>query len=151
MSDAAPTIEADPVKQFSVFVENRLGRMFDLVTMLGAHDIHIMAMSTIDTTDSAINRMIVDDPDRTRELLAANNYPFTECDILCVELVDTLKLKDVLGALLAVEINIHYAYPFLMRPGEKSAIAFHLEDMDVAAESLSSRGFTVLRQTDISR
>ena len=48
---------------------------------------------------------------KPNELLAANNYPFTECEVLCVELIDTLKLKDVLGALLAVEINIHEVAP----------------------------------------
>ena len=151
MSGTAPPQEVDPVKQFSVFIENRVGRLFDLVAMLTAHNVHIMAMSTIDTTDSAVDRLIVDDPDRTRELLMANDFAFTECNVLAVEFGDSTKLKHILGALLAVEVNIHYAYPFLVRPEGKSAIALSLEDMDIAAESLSSRGFTVLKQSDISR
>jgi hypothetical protein len=145
------TSATDPVKQFSVFVENRVGRLFDLVALLVAHNVHIMALTTIDTTDSAIDRIIVDDPDRAREVLAGNNFSFTECEVLVVEFMGESQLKHVLGALLAVEINIHYAYTFMMRPEGKCALVLNLEDADLAGQSLNSRGFTVLSQRDISR
>ncbi len=151
MSDTATPVATDPVRQFSVFIENRVGRLFDLVALLTAHNVHIMAMTTIDTTDSAVDRMIVDDPDRARELLAANNFACTECDVLAVEFADESQLKHILGALLAVEVNIHYTYPFIMRPEGKSALVLSLEDMDLAAQSLNSRGFKTLTQRDISR
>lgn len=151
MSETATPVAADPVKQFSVFIENRVGRLFDLVAMLTAHDVHIMAMTTIDTTDTAIDRLIVDDPDRARELLAANNFAYTECDVLAVEFSNESQLKHILGALVAVEVNIHYAYSFVMRPEGKSAVAISSEDNDLAAQSLNSRGFKVLTQRDISR
>jgi len=151
MADMEVTNATDPVKQLSVFVENRVGRLFDLVALLVAHNVHIMALTTIDTTDSAVDRLIVDDPDRARELLAANNFAFTECDVLVVEFIGESQLKHVLGALLAVEINIHYAYTFMMRPDGKSALVLNLEDADLATQSLNSRGFTVLTQRDISR
>lgn len=141
----------DPVKQFSVFIENRVGRLFDLVALLTAHNVTIVAMTTIDTTDSAVDRLIVDDPDRARELLAANNFAFTECDVLVVEFGDCNRLKHVLGALFAVEVNIHYTYPFIVRPEGKCAMVFNLEDMELAAQSLNSRGFKTLGQRDVSR
>jgi len=145
------TYATDPVKQFSVFVENRVGRLFDLVALLTAHEVHIMAFNTIDNTDTAIDRLIVDDPDRARELLAAGNFAFSECDILAVEFSETTQLKHILGSLLAVEVNIHYAYAFVSRPEGKSALAINVEDADVAAQSLHSRGFKLLTQHDISR
>lgn len=151
MSNAEITTGADPVKQFSVFIENRVGRLFDLVALLTAHQVHIMAMTTIDTTDTAIDRLIVDDPDRARELLAANNFAYTECDMLAVEFSDESQLKHILGALVAVEVNVHYAYSFVMRPEGKLAVAISSEDNDLAAQSLNSRGFKVLTQRDISR
>jgi hypothetical protein len=110
-----------------------------------------MALTTIDTTDSAIDRIIVDDPDRAREVLAGNNFSFTECEVLVVEFMGEAQLKHVLGALLAVEINIHYAYTFMMRPEGKCALVLNLEDSDLASQSLNSRGFSVLSQRDISR
>lgn len=158
MSDtASPTpgtvtpVAADPVKQFSVFIESRVGRLFNLVALLTAHNVHVMAITTIDATDTAIDRIIVDDPERARELLAANNFAFTESDVLAVEFSDGTQLKHILGALLAVEINIHYAYAFILRPEGKSAIAIHCEDNDLAATSVNSRGFKVLTQRDIAR
>ncbi len=151
MSDTETTIATDPVRQLSVFVENRVGRLFDLVALLVAHNVHIMAMATIDTTDSAVDRIIVDDPDRARELLAANNFAYTECEVLVVEFLGESQLKHLLGALVAVEINIHYAYTFMVRPDGRSALVLNLEDADLAAQSLNSRGFKVLTQRDISR
>lgn len=151
MSDTATPVATEPVRQFSVFIENRVGRLFDLVALLTAHDIHIMAMTTIDTTDTALDRFIADDPDGTRDLLREHGFAFTECDVLAVEFGDESQLKHILGALLAVEVNIHYTYAFIVRPEGKHAIALSVEDIDLAAQSLNSRGFKVLTQRDISR
>ncbi len=151
MSDTAEPVAAEPVKQFSVFIENRVGRLHDLVALLAKHNIHIMAVTTIDQTDTALDRMIVDDPDRARELMAANNFFFTECDVLAVEFRDESQVKDVLNALITVECNIHYAYAFLVRPKGRSALAMSVEDLDLAASALNTRGFKVLSQRDISR
>jgi hypothetical protein len=145
------SIASDPVKQFSVFAENRVGRLYDLTSLLGAHDVHVMAVTTLDTTDSAIVRLIVDDPDRTRELMVNNDFYFTESDVLVVEFDGEYQLKGVLAALLEAEINIHYVYSFLRRPGDKAAVALSIEDADVAASALGKRGFRVLTQRDISR
>ena len=61
------SISADPVKQFSVFTENRVGRLYDLTSLLAQHDVHVMAVNLLDISESALVRMIVDDPDRARE------------------------------------------------------------------------------------
>ncbi|HYC71859.1 MAG TPA: acetolactate synthase [Opitutaceae bacterium] len=151
MSDTATPVASDPVRQFSVFIENRVGRLFDLVALLTAHNVHIMAMTTIDTTDTALDRLIVDDPDSARGLLKDHGFAFTECDVLAVEFGDELQLKHILGALLAVEVNIHYTYPFIVRPEGKYAIALSVEDIDLATQSLNSRGFKTLTQGDVSR
>lgn len=151
MADTSTPVATDPVKQFSVFIESRVGRLFDLVALLTAHDVHIMAITTIDASDTAIDRIVVDDPERARELLAANNFAYSECDILAIEFGDATQLKHILGAIVAIEVNIHYAYAFILRPEGKSAIAIHCEDNELAAQSINSRGFKVLTQRDISR
>lgn len=141
----------DPVKQFSVFAENRLGRLFDLTTLLKANNVHVMAITVLDTTDSAIVRFMVDDPDRARELMVNNDFPYVECDILAVEITDESQLTGVLAALFEAEINIHYIYSFIKRPEGKSALAINVEDEDIAAQALNKRGFRVFTQRDISR
>lgn len=144
-------MSADPIRQFSVFIENRVGRLYDLTLLMSRHNIHIMAMTTLDTTDCAIDRMIVDDPDRARELMAANNFFFTECDVIAVEFSDESRLKDVLHALITIEVNIHYTYAFLVRPKGRSALVLSVEDNEMAASALNTRGFKLLSQRDISR
>ncbi len=151
MSDTASPIATDPVKQFSVFIPNRVGKLYDLSVLFAKHNVHIMAMTTLDTTDCAIDRLIVDDPDKARELMSANKFSFTECDVLVVQITEESQLREVLKVLLTVEINIHYLYAFLLRPEGKSALALNVEDTDLATSALNTRGFKVLTQRDISR
>lgn len=141
----------DPVRQFSVFAENRVGRLHELTALLKDHNVHIMAITVLDTTDSAIVRVIVDDPDRARELMVNNDFPYSEGEVLAVEISDESDLKGVLAALLEAEINIHYVYSFIKRPEGRSALAINAEDVDVAAQALANRGYRVLKQHDISR
>lgn len=151
MSDSATLTAGEPVRQFSVFIENRAGRLHDLTALLAAHQVHVLAMTTLDTTDCAINRIIVDDPDRARELMAANNFAFTECDVLVVEFNDESHLPAVLRGLADAEINIHYLYAFLTRPRDRCALACNVEDLDLANQALNHRGFKTLMQRDVSR
>jgi hypothetical protein len=151
MAAQISTTPVDPVKQFSVFAENRLGRLYDLTALLKQHNVHIMGITVLDTTDSAIVRFIVDDPEKARELMVNNDYPYTECSVLAVEINDESELKGVLAALFEAEINIHYIYSFIKRPEGKAGLAINAEDDDVAAQALSKRGYRVLTQRDISR
>jgi hypothetical protein len=141
----------DPVKQFSVFTENRVGLLHDLAKLLKQSNVHVVAITVLDTTDSAIMRLIVDDPDKARELMVNNDFPYTENNLLVVEIGDESELTGVLAALLEAEINIHYVYSFIKRPEGKAALAINAEDLDIAAQSLEKRGFKVLTQGDISR
>ena len=151
MAETSITIATDPVRQFSVFAENRVGRLYDLTALFKENNVHIMAITVLDTTDSAIMRLIVDDRDKARELMVNNDFPYTECDVLAVEINDETDLRDVLAALLEAEINVHYVYSFIKRPEGRAALAINVEDADVAAQALNRRGFKVLTQRDIAR
>ena len=147
----ATTAATDPVKQFSVFTENRVGRLSDLTSLLKANDVHIVALTVLDFTDTTSLRLVVDDNDKARELMVNNDFPYTECNVLAVEISDEGDLREVLAALLEAEINIHYVYSFIKRPEGRSALVLNIEDPDVATQSLHNRGFKVLTQSDITR
>ncbi|MEO6244082.1 MAG: acetolactate synthase [Opitutaceae bacterium] len=151
MAAEISTTSNDPVKQFSVFTENRVGRLHDLTSLFKAHNVHIMALTILDNTDCAIDRLIVDDPDKARELMVNNDFPYSECTVLAVEINDESDFNGVLAALLEAEINIHYIYSFMKRPDGRCALAMNVEDADVAAQALVRRNFRVLTQSDISR
>lgn len=141
----------DPVIQFSVFLENKVGRLSEFTRLLAQNSIHLMAMTVLDTTDSSIVRIIVDDPGEASSVLFLQGYSFTEAVVLGVELNSPEDVPALLSAILAAEINVHYIYPFIFRPSDRSALAMQLEDLDMAADVLQSNQFKVLCQSDISR
>jgi hypothetical protein len=125
--------------------------MHELAALLKSNEVHIMAITMLDSTDSTIVRLVVDDPSKARELMVNNDFPYTECPILAVEISDESDLKGVLSALLEAEINIHYIYSFIKRPEGRSALAISSEDADTASQALGNRGYKILTQRDISR
>ncbi len=140
----------DPVVQFSIFTPNRLGRLHDLITLLGTHDVHVLGLMVLDTTDSSILRVVVDDPDRARELLVKENFPFNESRVVAVEASPT-ELRRLMAALLEAELNINYLYSFIPQPQGKSILALSMEDNDLADQALRRHQFRTLKQADISR
>ena len=152
MSDnVVEDLGGDPVIQYSVFLENKVGRLSDFTRLLAQNSIHIMAMTVLDTTDSSIVRIIVDDPDQASSVLFLQGYSYTETAVLVVELSGVDEVPNMLSTILSAEINIHYLYPFISRPSGKSALVLHLEEMDMASDVLRQNQFNVLCQSDISR
>lgn len=143
--------DPDPVIQFSIHTENKVGRLRELISVLAENKIHIMALCTLDTTDSTIVRIVVDYPDEARSLFEEHYFFYTECEITAVEIPDESYLKDITCALLQAEINIHYTYPFLTRPLGQSALVIKLEDQDLARDVLLQHHMRVLYQNDIAR
>lgn len=75
---------SDPVIQFTVFIPNRIGRLHEVVRRLSERAVHILALTVLDTTDSTILRLIVDDPDAARALLEEHAFAFTETVVVVV-------------------------------------------------------------------
>lgn len=146
-----PGREAEAVKQFSVFTPNRLGRLHELINLLGSHNVHVLALTVLDTTDSAIIRIVLDDPDRGRELLHKNGFPFTESNVVVVEVNSPDELNRLMAGLLEAELNINYLYSFIPHPHGKSILALSMEDNEMAEQVLKRHQFAILKQTDISR
>jgi hypothetical protein len=142
---------ADAVRQFSVFTANRLGRLHELVGLLGSHEVHVLALTVLDSTDSAIIRLVVDDPGRARELLAKHDFPFTECGLVVVEMDAVTNLGSLVAALFEAELNINYLYSLISHAQGKTFLALSMEDNEMAEQALRRRQFQVLNQADLSR
>lgn len=140
----------EAVVQFSVFTPNRLGRLHDLVRLLAAHGVHILGLMVLDTTDSAIIRVVVDDPEKARELLVREGFPFTESNLVVVE-VNPSDLNRLMSALLEAELNINYLYPLLPHPQGTPVLGLSMEDNETGEQALKRHQFRTLKQTDISR
>ncbi|HEY2083389.1 MAG TPA: acetolactate synthase [Verrucomicrobiae bacterium] len=142
---------ANWVVQFSVFTPNRLGRLNELVKILGSANIHVLALTVLDTTDSSIIRIVVDDPEKARDLLQQDGFAFTESTLVVVEVTSSEEINRLISALLEAELNINYLYSFIPHPNGNSIVGLSMEDNDVAEQILKRHQFPVLRQTDISR
>jgi hypothetical protein len=151
-SKTTEKLEGPAVKQFSVFLQNKVGALLDIVKMLNEHEVDVLAVSVQDSADAAIVRMVVSDPDRVNELFSSKEIPRSVCDLVVVELKESARdLGKLLAALLMAEVNIHGIYSLLTRPRGKAALALHVEDNECAAAVLRSHGFRILSQADISR
>lgn len=140
------------VRQFSVFLENKVGALLTLTRTLGEANVHICGISVVDTADASVVRMVVDDPDRCQQALHTAELPFSESNLVVVEMPrGPEKLDTVLRQLVAAEVNIQYTYSLMVRPRDKALLALHCEDLEYARDVLDKAGFAVLGQKDISR
>lgn len=145
-------LNSPQVKQFSVFLQNKVGALLELVRLLDENNIVVLALSIAESSETAISRMITSDPDRTIEIFRENDIPHSECDLMVVELANGPgDLSGVLAALLMAEVNIHFSYPLLVRPRGRALLALHLDDIECASSVLMGEGFKLLNQGDLSR
>ncbi len=140
------------VRQFSVFLENKVGALLDLTRTLSESNVHVCGISVVDTADASVVRIVVDDPERCHDALGKAGIPVNESSLLVVELPrGPEKLDTVLRGLVAAEVNIQYTYSLMVRPHDKALLALHCEDSEFARDVLVKEGYRVLTQKDISR
>ena len=138
------------VRQFNVFLENRLGALLNVVRRFESTDLRIISLTIVDSADCAIVRIVLNNPERAREIFERAGLPITESDLLVVQLPDGPQpLLQICKALLIAEINLHYAYPLLVGPQGKAALALHVDDHESAVNTLSNRGFTLFTENDL--
>jgi hypothetical protein len=118
---------------------------------LGSQSVHVLALTVLDTTESAVIRIVVDDPERARGLMQGHGFPYVESALVVTEISSTEELNKLMAALLEAELNVNYLYPLIPHPGGKSILAMSVEDNEVAAQALKRHQFPVLNQADISR
>ncbi len=138
------------VRQFNVFLENKLGALLNVVRRFEGTDLRIISLTIVDSADCAIVRIVLSNPERALEIFEQAGLPVTESDLLVVQLPDGPQpLLQICKALLVAEINLHYAYPLLVGPHGKAALALHVDDHETAIRTLSDRGFTLFTENDL--
>ena len=109
-----------------------------------------MALCTLDTTDCAIVRLVVDYPEVAERVLRDKRCAFTSAPVLAIEMTGEHELKKITCGLVQAEINIHHYYPFLFRPNGRYGLVMRVEDLDLAEDVLRRHGLTVLHRGDIA-
>lgn len=138
------------IRQFTVFLENRVGQLLEVVRRFEGSNVRIVALTISDSGECAVVRFLLDDPEQGREVLERAGLAIVESDLIGVQLPDSPQpLLQVCTALLQAEINISQVYPLLARPNDRPAVALMVDNNDLAIETLAAKGFVTVNEDDI--
>ena len=140
------------VKQLSVFIENRPGRLSAVTKILGDNDVNIRAMSLADTKDFGILRLIVDDFEKAVSALKTEGFSVTTTQVLAVEISDRPGgLSEAMKALYNDNISVEYMYSAFINTKENTAyLILRVENVTAALEALSEAGFALISQQELA-
>lgn len=130
------------LKQISVFLENRAGRLTQLLKVLSENDIDIRSLSIADTGDYGIVRLVVGDNDKAIKVIKDNNMIVKETDVLAVEINDySGSLYDVTKLLSENDINFEYAYAAIPKIENKAIVIIKVDNPEKAMKVIADSKF----------
>ncbi|MBE6488852.1 MAG: acetolactate synthase [Methanosphaera stadtmanae] len=133
------------LKQVSIFLENKQGRLWKSLNILKKENIDIRALSIADTSDFGILRMIVSDPAKAREALENEKFAVSLAEVLAIEVDDQPGgLEAALNLLNENNINVEYIYAFVEKKTSKALVVLRTENNDEALTLLKDNGFSVI-------
>ncbi len=140
------------VRQVSVFLENKSGRLYEACRCLAEAGVNIRALSIAETADYGVLRLIVDEPQKTMQVMTESGFTVSETEVIAVEVPDVPGgLAQVLAPMYDANVNIEYLYCFVEKSGESAIVVFRVEQIDEAIRALQGSGYTVMREEDVYR
>jgi hypothetical protein len=134
------------VKQLSVFIENKAGRVSEVTDVLGREGVNIRGFSVSDTADYGVIRLVVDDPDKGLKVLHDAGFAVKANDVLCVELPDRPGgLAQILKVVSAAGVNVEYVYSLI-----GTYVVINVADTERASGLLRDQPVTLVTQEDIA-
>src|SRR5512139_2208431 len=138
------------VKQISVFLENKRGRLREALDALAKANINIRALSIADTSEFGILRLIVPEPDKAKKVLEKSSFTVRENDVIAVGVTDTPGgLAGILKVLDDAGINVEYIYAFVAKTGEKAVVVLRTENINAGIKALKKAGVPVLSPEEV--
>jgi hypothetical protein len=138
------------LKQLSVFLENRSGRLFEMCELLQKNNINIRAITIADSPEFGIARLVVDKSEEASKVLKSSGFVANITDIVAVEIADTPGgLAGILKILNGAGVNIEYMYGFVEKSSEKALMVFRFEKPDLAIEILKKNAINIIGTKDI--
>src|SRR5437868_11314219 len=138
------------IRQFTVFLENRVGQLLEVIRRFEGSKVKIVALSINDSAECAFVRFLLSHPEQGREILERAGLPLIESDLIGVELpTGTQPLLQVCTALLQAEVNIIQAYPLLVRPHGRPAVALMVDNIEMAMDTLQAKNFAMISEGDL--
>lgn len=138
------------VKQISVFLENKSGRLAEVTRTLGQNGIDIRALYIADTTEYGILRMIVDQPEAALKALSDKGFTFSSTNVIAIAVADHPGTLDMaLETLSQGSISVDYLYAFVGRTSCDAIVIIRVENPQLALEKLEKNGLRVLSSREV--
>ncbi len=138
------------IRQISVFVENQPGSMMNVTNVLTEAHVNIRAISTFDTPEFGIMRLVVDDPVRAKESLTSKGFVNRVSDVVGAGLKDEKgNLNQMVKILADGQINVNYIYSFVIREGKAPVMVFHTDDFEKAESVLKQADVKLVEEEDL--
>ena len=138
------------IRQFTVFLENRVGLLLEVIRRFEGSHVRIVALSINDSAECAFVRFLLSHPEEGREILERAGLAIIESDLIGVELPEGAQpLLQICTALLQAEVNIIQAYPLIVRPHGRAAVALMVDNIDLGLETLATKQFRTITEGDL--
>jgi hypothetical protein len=138
------------VKQISIFLENKSGRLAEVTRTLGENDIDISALSIADTTDFGILRLIVNKPEKAENILKESEFTVSITNVIAIGVQDKPGgLAKALEVLDRESIGIEYMYAFVSKTDDDALVILKVDDPDKAVKALMNNGVNVLSASQV--
>lgn len=139
------------IKQISVFVENKQGRLYKLAKTLADKGIDLKALSIADTSKFGILRCIVNDPEHALQVIKDANFTASITEVLAIEVADSPGgLAKVLELLKDKDIDVEYLYSFVRTRSENALIILKVAEVEEAVQALAGSDLKILSNQDVS-
>ena len=138
------------IRQISVFVENQPGSMMNVTSVLTEAHVNIRAISTFDTPEFGIMRLIVDNPVRAKETLTEKGFVTRVSEVIGAELKDEKgNLNQMLAILADGKINVNYIYSFVIREGKAPVMVFSTDNYEKAEKVLRAADVKLVEEEEL--
>ena len=134
------------IKQLSIFLENRKGRLLEVTQVLAEANVNIRALALAESAEFGILRLVVDNPEKARSVLSSSGFTVKEQEVFAVEVPDRPGgFYQVVRLLADADINIDYTYAFVGGK-DKAILIFKVPDdlLDKALEVISQGGLKLV-------
>ena len=139
------------VRQISVFMENKVGPLAEITTLLAQHQINMRALSVAETQDFGILRIIVEEPEKAEQVLKDNQIIFRESSVLAVLMEDRPgSMAAVVDLLAQAGIPVEYAYAFITRQADNACLILKVKEDEAAEALLEKEGVRSLSEQELT-
>ena len=139
------------VEQISIFLENKSGRLAEVMGVLYEAGINIRALYLADTADFGILRLIVNDTEKARKALKENGFTVEKTKVIAIEVPDKPGgLSSILNTIKDEGINVEYMYAFVEKSGENAIVIFRFDELERSIEVLRKAGVKIMEGEELS-